>query len=102
MSEQEIRENATNIMLLLESQMSIFISEVKLLTAQMELAQIDDDPAQEFALRCSRQRKRNELNKFEALKDAIIQNPRCYALIGIHMNMSLEEEIAAQLGENNV
>ena len=53
MSEQEIRENATNIMLLLESQMSIFTSELKLLTTQMELAQIDEDPDKEFALRCS-------------------------------------------------
>ena len=98
MAEEEICERAATIILLLESKIAIFISEIKLLTAQMELAQIDEDPGLELSFRCSRQRKKNELSKFMVLKDAIIQNPRCYALVGIHMNMSLEDEITMQLG----
>ena len=99
-SEQEIQKRATETMLLLESEIDIFISEIKLLTAQIELSEIDEDCEAELILRRQKLYKIYEQNQFEKLKIAVIQNPRNYSLVSLHLNPAFGEEEVFWIGEN--
>ena len=99
-TEQQIAERATETLLLLHARTDLIVSEIKLLTAQLDLSEIDDDWQAYRLLRKQKLEKINELNQFEGLSTALVANPRNYSIIGLNLLPdSGEDEVLCWIGE---
>ena len=99
-TEQQILERATETLLLLHARTNLIVSEIKLLTAQIELSEIDEDYQADSLLRKQKLDKINELNRFEGLSTALVTNPRNYGIIGLNLLPDTgEDEVLCWIGE---
>ena len=99
-TEQQIAERATETLLLLHARTDLIVSEIKLLTAQLELSEIDNDWQAYRLLSKQKLEKINELNRFEGLSTALVATPRHYRIIGLNLLPDTgEDKVLCWIGE---
>ena len=82
---QKVAEEASQIMLILESKINLLKSELKLVYAYLELADLDDNWKSYRLYKQQKLEKTQALDRYEELKKKLISDPSSYRVVGSNL-----------------